>query len=262
MCLLTFAWKTHPQYKLIFASNRDEFYKRNTAPAQFWNDNEHILAGKDLEAGGTWMGMNKNGRFTALTNYRDIANIKTDAPSRGMLTLDYLQGNSLPKKHLENIFDGIEAYNGFNLLAGDTEELYYLSNYENKVRKLEPGIYALSNALLDSDWFKVQRLKNKFSDMVKNNNTETAALLELMRDPTKANEEEVQRTGLPLDKEIMLSPMFIESPKYGTCSSAVILMDYNNEVSFSERIYNTANSQITEQNFSFKITNQITSASV
>ena len=126
MCLLTFAWKTHPEYKLIFASNRDEFYKRNTAPAQYWDNAPNVLAGKDLEAGGTWMGIHRNGRFTALTNYRDIENIKSQAPSRGMLTLDYLQGTDAPQAYLEGIFNNIDAYNGFNLLTGTPEELYYL----------------------------------------------------------------------------------------------------------------------------------------
>lgn len=255
MCLLTFAWKIHPKYKLIFASNRDEFYKRDTAPAQFWQDNPQVLAGKDLEAGGTWMGVAKNGRFTALTNYRDIANFKTNAPSRGMLTLDYLQGNDAPQTYLEGIFDRINDYNGFNLLVGNTEELYYLSNYQNQITPLPPGVYGLSNALLDSDWFKVQRLKQKFSELIDNEGVEHTALLDLMYDPTQANEEEVQRTGLPIEREIMLSPMFIKSPKYGTSSSATILMDYDNHISFTERVYQIETGEKTDQNFSFRVSN-------
>ncbi|WP_299463171.1 NRDE family protein [uncultured Microscilla sp.] len=252
MCLLTFAWKTHPKYKLIFASNRDEFYKRNTAPAQFWNENKQILAGKDLEAGGTWMGLHKNGRFTALTNYRDIDNIKATAPSRGRLTLDYLQSNDSPKAYLEGIFENIDAYNGFNLLTGNTEELYYLSNYQHKIIQLQAGIYGLSNALLDSDWFKVQRLKKKFTEMVDAEEIEENALLDLMYDPTKANETEVQRTGLPIEREIMLSPMFIKSPQYGTCSSATILIDYDNNVRFTERVYNVSTGEKNDQHFEFQ----------
>lgn len=255
MCLLTFAWKTHPKYKLIFASNRDEFYKRNTAPAQFWQDQPQVLAGKDLEAGGTWMGLNKNGRFTALTNYRDIANIKSNAPSRGMLTLDYLTGNDSPQAYLEDIFEGINDYNGFNLLVGNTEELYYLSNYQNKITPLSPGIYALSNALLDSDWFKVQRLKEKFTDIVDNQAIEEGVLLDLMYDPTRATEEEVQRTGLPIERELMLSSMFIKSPNYGTSSSATMLIDYDNRISFTERVYNIETSEKLDQNFSFEVSN-------
>lgn len=255
MCLLTFAWKTHPQYKLIFASNRDEFYQRNTAPAQYWNDNENVLAGRDLEAGGTWMGINTNGRFTALTNYRDVDNLKKQAPSRGMLTSNYLQESVAPKKYLETIYDNINAYNGFNLLAGTPEEIYYLSNYENKIKKLQPGIYGLSNALLDSDWFKVNRLKTKFTEIIEQQDVQPQVLLDILQDSTKPNDDLVQQTGLPIERERMLSSIFIESPVYGTCSSAIILMDYNNVVSFSERIYNTGNGQTKEQDFSFKITN-------
>ncbi|HAS46277.1 MAG TPA: hypothetical protein DCS93_37700 [Microscillaceae bacterium] len=253
MCLLTFAWKTHPQYKLIFASNRDEFYKRNTAPAQYWDNAPNVLAGKDLEAGGTWMGINKNGRFTALTNYRDIENIKSQAPSRGQLTLDYLQGLEAPQPYLENIFGNIDAYNGFNLLAGTPEEIYYLSNYEHKIRKLEPGIYGLSNALLDSDWFKVNRLKTKFTEIIQQADFSTQTLLDTLQDTTKPSDDRVQQTGLPMDRERMLSSMFIESPTYGTCSSAIVLMDYNHQVSFVERVYNTGNGAVKEQNFSFKV---------
>jgi len=253
MCLLTFAWKTHPQYKLIFASNRDEFYKRNTAPAQYWDNAPNVLAGKDLEAGGTWMGINKNGRFTALTNYRDIENIKSQAPSRGQLTLDYLQGLEAPQPYLENIFGNIDAYNGFNLLAGTPEEIYYLSNYEHKIRKLAPGIYGLSNALLDSDWFKVNRLKTKFTEIIQQADFSSQTLLDTLQDTTKPNDDQVQQTGLPMDRERMLSSMFIESPTYGTCSSAIVLMDYNHQVSFVERVYNTGNGAVKEQNFSFKI---------
>ena len=253
MCLLTFAWKTHPEYKLIFASNRDEFYKRNTAPAQYWDNAPNVLAGKDLEAGGTWMGIHRNGRFTALTNYRDIENIKSQAPSRGMLTLDYLQGTNAPQTYLEGIFSNIDAYNGFNLLTGTPEELYYLSNYEHKIRKLEPGIYGLSNALLDSDWFKVNRLKTKFTDIIEQADFSTQTLLDTLQDTTKPQDNQVQQTGLPMDRERMLSSVFIESPNYGTCSSAIILMDYNNQVSFVERVYNTSNGSVKEQNISFEI---------
>lgn len=255
MCLLTFAWKTHPQYKLIFASNRDEFYQRNTAPAQYWNDYENVLAGRDLEAGGTWMGINTNGRFTALTNYRDVDNLKKQAPSRGVLTSNYLLESIAPKKYLETIYDNIDAYNGFNLLTGTPEEIYYLSNYEHKIRKLQPGIYGLSNALLDSDWFKVNRLKTKFTEIIEQQDIQPQVLLDILHDSTKPNDDLVQQTGLPIERERMLSSIFIESPAYGTCSSAIILMDYNNVVSFSERIYNTSNGQTKEQNFSFKITN-------
>ena len=253
MCLLTFAWKTHPQYKLIFASNRDEFYQRNTAPAQYWDNAPNVLAGKDLEAGGTWMGINKNGRFTALTNYRDLENIKSQAPSRGQLTLDYLQGSEAPQAYLEDIFSNIDAYNGFNLLAGTPEDIYYLSNYEHKIRKLEPGIYGLSNALLDSDWFKVNRLKTKFTEVIQQADFSTQTLLDTLYDTTKPNDDQVQQTGLPMDRERMLSSMFIESPNYGTCSSAIVLMDYNHQVSFVERVYNTGNGAVKEQNFSFKV---------
>ena len=150
MCLIVFANKVHPKYKFIFAANRDEFYDRPTEQADFWKDHSELLAGKDLQAGGTWMGITKGGRFAAVTNYRDLINIKEDAPSRGMLTLDFLNSDIHAEKYYEKLKPSLQDYNGFNLILGSINELFYFSTHTNELEKLEPGIYGLSNATINT----------------------------------------------------------------------------------------------------------------
>jgi uncharacterized protein with NRDE domain len=253
MCLIAFNWNNHPQYKLMVIANRDEFYKRKTQSAHFWDENPALLAGKDLEAGGTWLGFHQSGRWSALTNYRDIANLKAVAPSRGMLTTNFTVADIHPEDYLKTIAPHADEYNGFNLLVGTLDELYYFSNYQNEIRKLEAGLYGLSNHLLDTNWYKVEKIKQNFSQAIQSNRLKTSDLLELLYNPEKPTDNRVQQTGLPFERERMLSPMFIESPEYGTCSSAVILLDYDNQVTFHERLYNAADKQVKEQIFRFKV---------
>lgn len=253
MCLIGFSWKNHPRYALILVGNRDEFYDRKTASAHFWEDAPHILAGKDLEGGGTWLGINKQGQFTALTNYRDLANIKQDAPTRGLLTLDYLQAEIAPTEYAYLLQPHAEKYNGFNILLGDLDHLTYFSNYDPKVRELPSGLYGLSNHLLDTDWYKVRKLKTKLQKALEESEPEPEALLDLMHDLLIPPDEEVQQTGLSLAQEKMLSPMFIKSPNYGTHSSSVLMIDYQHNVRFFERVYESPHREAEEQSFSFTI---------
>src|SRR5688572_20142048 len=162
MCLIFFAVNQHPNYKLIVAANRDEFYARKTAPAHFWKDHPQILGGRDLEASGTWMAMNKKGKISLVTNYRDPANINPTAPSRGQLVADYLIHDDTPEAYMNKVSTVARQYNGFNLLIGYPDALWYLSNYGNGIQKLESGIYGLSNHLLDTPWPKMSRGKKKF----------------------------------------------------------------------------------------------------
>jgi uncharacterized protein with NRDE domain len=253
MCLIALSWQQHPQYKLILVANRDEFYRRKTLQAHYWSDNPSILAGKDLEAGGTWMGVCQNGKFTALTNYRDIQNLNPQAISRGNLTAQYLQSDLAPFEYLKGIAMESKQYNGFNLLVGDERNLYYYSNYEGQVRQLKAGVYGLSNHLLDTAWYKVKKLKMKFKEYLQENQVQVSELLDLMHDTEKPADSEVQQTGLDMERERMLSPMFIESAEYGTCSSTVLLIDYDNRVQFTERVYETAYRAASEQTFRFEI---------
>lgn len=253
MCLLAFYWKSHSKYKLIFVSNRDEFYERQTAKAHFWEDTSHIVAGRDLEAGGTWMGISKNGRFTALTNYRDPKNILQNVPSRGDLTANFLKSQENPQAYLEKLIATGQAYNGYNLLVGDTEDLYYFSNYENKVRNLEAGFYGLSNHLLETPWFKVKSLKEGLAGLIEKEQLIPENIFEILQDPTPASDEQVQQTGMSFEMEKMLSAKFITSPKYGTRASYVVLIDYDNQVTFSEQVYIPHSERVEKQEIKFKI---------
>lgn len=254
MCLLAFYWKSHPKYKLIFVSNRDEFYERQTAKAHFWEDAPNILAGRDLEAGGTWMGISKNGQFTALTNYRDPKNILQNVPSRGDLTTNFLKGRQSPAVYLNDLASSGITYNGYNLLVGDVQEdFYYFSNYENEVRKLEPGFYGLSNHLLETPWFKVESLKKGLANLIQREQFSPENIFNILQDPIPAPDDKVQQTGMTLEMEKMLSAKFIKSENYGTRASYVVLIGYDNQVTFSEQVYVPYSSEIEKQKIEFQI---------
>jgi len=253
MCLIFFALHQHPKYKLIVAANRDEFYNRKTASADFWPDQPHILGGRDLEAGGTWMGITRNGRISMITNYRDPHNIDPHAPSRGQLVADFLQGEQAPDTFLKQIEPSAKAYNGFNLVTGTPDELAYFSNYRDGVDKLEKGIYGLSNHLLDSPWPKVVKGKNRFKEIIGGQDVLPEALFEFMFDDAQAADDQLPDTGVGLERERVLSSMFIKSPGYGTRCSTVIFIDNENHVRFSERVFDTSTFTFTEKTFTFQV---------
>jgi uncharacterized protein with NRDE domain len=237
MCLIFFAINHHPDYKLIIAANRDEFYQRNTAPAHFWNDNPNILGGRDLEAAGTWMAMNKNGKISLVTNYRDPANINPKAPSRGQLVSKYLANGDAPKDYLEQLTPHASLYNGYNLLVGYPDELWYHSNYSNEIQRLSSGVYGLSNHLLDTPWPKVTRGKEKFNEAISGDSIGPENLFQLLYDEQRASDQQLPDTGIGLERERALSSMFIKTSGYGTRCSTVITISQNNEVTFAERVY-------------------------
>lgn len=253
MCLIFLSLNNHPSYKLIVAANRDEFYQRQTAPADFWADQPNIVAGRDLEASGTWMGMNKNGRISMVTNYRDLKNLKQQAPSRGALVSDYLIGEESPETYLKKIEPQASAYNGFNLLVGDSNELYYLSNYKEGVHRLEKGIHGLSNALLNTPWPKVERGKQNFEQVIKHSVIDANQLFELLRDEQRSPDEKLPDTGVGLERERMLSSMFIKSPNYGTRCSTVLLVDKQHQVTYMERVYDLQTFDFTTRTFTFSL---------
>ena len=251
MCLIVFAYKTHPDFKLILAANRDEFYERPTSVASWWEDHKNVLGGRDLKARGTWMGMDKNGRFSAVTNYRDIANIRQDARSRGDLPVEFLTGSNSTKTYLESVSAKASEYNGFNLLTLD-DEMGHFSNYENKVNVLDPGVYGLSNSLLDTPWPKVEKAKSLFDEAI-SKEFELSDLIKLMQDEEVASDDQLPKTGLQLDMERAVSAMCIRTPNYGTCCSTAITIDYNGIVRFIEKSYPVGARKTGEENFQFKI---------
>jgi uncharacterized protein with NRDE domain len=238
----------HPVYKLIVAANRDEFYSRKTAAANYWTDYPNVLGGRDLQAGGTWMGMTKSGKISMLTNYRDPKNIKSDAPSRGFLVSDYLEKDIEPNTYLKALQPS--KYNGFNLILGTTDDLWYLSNYKDGITKLDNGLYGLSNHLLDTPWPKVVRGKMKLAPILGRSDVNKNDLMEFLYD-TEVATDNLPNTGVSPELERALSSMFIKTPNYGSRCSTVILVDNDNHVQFSERVYDltTFNYKLSEYEF-------------
>ena len=238
MCLILLAYKQHPKYKLILIANRDEFYERPTKEAQWWSSKEEILAGKDLEGGGSWLGINRSGKFAALTNYRDPFNIKNKAPTRGHLVTNYLENRQDDITYMGSLERRGHSYNGFNLLFGDANQVNYYSNYHKSVMGLEAGIYGLSNALLDTPWPKVVKGKEKLKRLIENGNDFSIEnAFENLCDSALAEDDKLPDTGIGYDREKAISSMFIETSDYGTRCSSIILIDYDNKVSFHEKSY-------------------------
>lgn len=237
MCLILFSWDCHPRYKLIVAANRDEFYARPTQPADSWQDYPDILAGRDLQAGGTWLGIHKEGYFSAVTNYRDMDAIKANAVSRGDLTKDFLISKSKPVNYLRGIFEKKDQYNDFNLLASDFQSLYYFSNVQGQITKLDSGIYGLSNHLLNTPWPKVKTGKRIFSSIIKKRDFSTEPIFELLQNVDTATGKSLPSTGLSSELEKTLSSIFIKTPDYGTYCSTVLLVDYEGKCTFEERTF-------------------------
>lgn len=237
MCLILLAWQAHPRYPLVLAANRDEFFARPSAGAAFWEDAPHVLAGRDLQGGGTWLGVTRQGRFAALTNYRDPAQVRADAPSRGELVSRFLRGDESPDAYALWLAAAAPRYNGFNLLygtlSGPQRSLRYFSNCGDAGRVLEPGIYGLSNHLLDTPWPKVARGKSELARALAAL-PEEAPLLALLRQDGIARDEELPRTGVSLEWERLLSAAFVRSPDYGTRSSTLLILDAEDDLHMTE----------------------------
>lgn len=239
MCLILFSYKQHPAYPLVFAANRDEFYDRPSAPASFWADRPDLLGGRDLKEGGTWLGITRRGRMAALTNYRDPVSVKWQAPSRGWLVRDFLCGSENADIFLKRLEKQSDRYNGFSVILGaDPFRLYYYSNRSGPV-ELAPGLYGLSNALLNAPWPKVERGRQMLGALLSRADGPFAEdLFSILKDQTRPGDGQLPDTGVGLEWERILSSMFITSPVYGTRSSSLLLVDRGRHVTFIERTYN------------------------
>jgi len=254
MCLIAFSYDDHPKYKLILAANRDEFYERPTRAARFWSEKPDILAGKDLKAGGTWMGIHKDGRWGALTNYRDPSIQKENPPSRGELVLNYLDEGHTAIDFIRSIELKSNAYNGFNLLLGDSSGIYHFSNQSEGITMAKPGIHGISNALLDTPWPKLTLAKSGLKEIISKPDFKREELFELLKNDAKAPDDKLPDTGIPYEWEKTVSAMFIKSQNYGTRCSTILLIDYDGEVEFTERRFIKNTGEALETNtFSFEI---------
>lgn len=254
MCILFIAVNEHKDYPLIVAANRDEFFARPTEQSAFWNNQSDILGGTDLQAGGTWMGFNKNGRLSALTNVRDPQRIDPDATTRGELVSHFLTNDMSNDNYLTVLRKTKDNYNGYNLLFGDWHDLWVYNNHQDKVQKLGDGVFGLSNADLNSPWPKINKGVTNLKDYCQHDEPIDAdELFALLRDDTQAQDDMLPKTGVPIEWERKLSSIFINSKDYGTRSSTLLLIDKNNLVSWQERSFDRAGNVFDGKNFEFKL---------
>jgi uncharacterized protein with NRDE domain len=252
MCLIFVALNYHPAYKLVVASNRDEFYNRRTAAAGYWDDFPNVIGGRDLEAGGTWMGMTISGKINMLTNFRDPANIKSGAPSRGHLVADYLEQEVNAEDYTKLVRSKASQYNGFNMILGTIDDLWYLSNYKEGITKLNNGLYGLSNHLLDTPWPKVVKGKERLVPLLGKSDITADDLMSFLYDDKVATEN-LPSTGISPELERALSSMFIKTPNYGSRCSTVVLVDRQNNVQYTERVYDLSTFEYTTSQFEFRV---------
>ena len=234
MCLIVLAWRASAAFPLVVAANRDEWRERPAEPARWWSDHPGLLAGRDLRAGGTWMGVTREGRFAAVTNFRDPSDKLSNARSRGGLVTEFLLGSDSPARFLSSLSARSHEYNGFNLILGDGASLLYFGSREGTPRAIEPGVHGLSNHTLDEPWPKVVRGNARMGRALEGRDP-APALFEMLSDRTGARDEELPQTGVSLEWERRLAPALIIGADYGTRASTVMTRARGGEVSFEER---------------------------
>ena len=257
MCLLIFAHQTATRYPLVVAANRDEFHARPTAASQFWADCPGLLAGKDLDQGGTWMGVTRDGRFAAITNYRDPSRTVAAPRSRGELPLGYLTSQRDPQTYLQGVATRAVEYAGFSLLLGDRNSLWYFTNSlpvaERAPVCLPPGIYGLSNARLDTPWPKVDIGKTKLGNLLNGEPLTHEALTAVVSDPHLADLRALRSHGMESEMDQILSAQFIVTGRYGTRSTTTLWTDSSGLASWRELSFNELGEIREMQEFEFAL---------
>lgn len=252
MCILFVAVNQHKDYPLVIAANRDEFFARETAESHYWKPSQNILAGKDLVAGGTWMGVNKQGYLASLTNIRDPSKVNPDAISRGELVSQYLQNPF--DNYGQQLSNSKDRYNGYNLLFGKWDKLAVYNNHSCELQTLTDGYYGLSNADLNSPWPKINKGVAALEEYCKDgHDIHSNILFELLLDTYKAPDEELPKTGVPIEWERHVSSIFIQGKDYGTRSSTVLKIDKKHNVFWHEKTYDSEANCTSSQNFNFNI---------
>ena len=241
MCLILVAYRAHADYPLVVAANRDEFHARPTAPAAFWDEYPDIFAGRDLQAGGTWMGISRAGRFAAITNYRDPQATAPAPRTRGELTANYLAGNQRAETYLQSLARCANEYAGFNLLSGEAGELWYYSNStaDHAPRKLDPGLYGLSKARLDTPWPKVLRGKQALQNQI-HSAPSHQGLASVVSSRELAPPEHLRAQGLEGEMDQMLSAQFIVNPTYGTRATTTLWQEADGTLQLREMNFSPA----------------------
>lgn len=244
MCLLVVAGRSHPRYRLVVAGNRDEFHERPSAPLGWWNDAPEVVAGRDLRAGGTWLGLARTGRFGVVTNFREAAGAPASAPSRGQLVPEFLRSRCSAAQYLDDLRAAARTYAGFNLLLGDGDELRYACNVGDvTLRALAPGIYGLSNHRLDEPWPKLVRTRERFKAALSRPDPAPDELFDLLSDRSPAPDMQAPDAGLPPELERALSAPFVRHERYGTRCSTVVLAAHDGNTVVLERRFDPAGVQ-------------------
>ena len=253
MCILFIAQRQRKDYPLIIAANRDEFHARPTQSSHIWSSHPPIFAGKDLQAGGTWMGVTRSGRIAALTNIRKPDSENPQARSRGELVVRYLLSQSSDSAFTHELTQQANQFNGYNLLFGTWQKLQVFNNHREQVESVSDGVHGLSNASFNAPWPKVSRGVGALTEYCNNAiNLEEEALFALLKDSTQAPDELLPSTGIEQAWEKRLSPIFIQSPEYGTRSSTLLLVKRDGSASWTERTFNREGEQINQANALFQ----------
>jgi uncharacterized protein with NRDE domain len=254
MCLILLAWRAHPEYPLVFGGNRDEAYERPSAAAAFWADGPEIFGGRDLEMGGTWLGVARSGRLAAVTNYRDGAGAVA-ARSRGELTAAFLRGSAAPRDYLKEVVaPHAQDFRGFSLIVGDQDTLFTFSNRGGGIEELTPGVHGVSNHLLNTPWPKIVRGKQRLKALLGAGEAElSAGLFQALADRAVAPDAELPDSGVGLQRERELSPAFIAGERYGTRATTVVLVSRRGEVVFAERCFGARGAPLGETSQRFAL---------
>jgi uncharacterized protein with NRDE domain len=252
MCLILLVWRVHPEFPCVLAANRDEFHGRATAAAAWWPDRPALLAGRDLEAGGTWLGVTRGGRFAALTNYRDPGLVRDAVPSRGNLVTQFLESGQSVADSLEYLRRVGAAYNPFNIIFSDGERLGIFESVRGEGRELAAGVYGLSNHLLDTPWPKVRIAKSRLMAALTHLHDETA-VMSLLRDDSQAPDEELPQTGITLEWERLVSSAFVRAGDYGTRCSTLFRVDQAGWAIFDEWSWDRDGNESGRKNYQFLV---------
>ncbi len=253
MCLLVFAWQHHPEYRLILAGNRDEFFVRPSRQACWWRHPTELLAGRDLKAGGTWLGINRGGRFGVVTNFREMGNAADASRSRGHLIPAFLGSADSVDTFFDELSVRREELPPFSLIFGDMTALHYLSNRADPVHPIPPGIHGLSNHALDTPWPKITRTRARFENLLEAADVDSGALFEMLADRSQAGEKELPKTGLSKELEKRLSSPFITTPTYGTRCSTILTVRNTGAASFMERSFERDGTFADASTFEFQL---------
>jgi uncharacterized protein with NRDE domain len=250
MCLLVFAWKAHPDYPLIIAANRDEFHARPSQDAHWWPDLPNVLAGRDLQAGGTWLAVSRSGRFATVTNYREQPRPQRGLRSRGEIATKFVSGSEDAMTCVASLAG--DSYAGVSVIAADGDSVCYTSNRGDEPRSLEPGVYGLSNASLDTPWSKLLRTREALTKLIDTDNVNATELFRLLADRSPAPNSEVDSASLPFKLARTLTAPFIVAESYGTRCSTTVLVTSDQKLQFSERRFAPDGSASGDSAFNFR----------